>query len=88
VVLTLDRRDLRLEDDPESEAQRLTDDSLDSTKTFNALLERGVIVKDCSVSFRGLGKRYLRIDVSLKKHMDRLADALRDIDSRPSVGKG
>jgi histidinol-phosphate aminotransferase len=66
----------------------ITDDSLDSTKAFNALLERGVIVKDCSVSFRGLGKRYLRIDVSLKKHMDRLADALRDIDSRPSVGKG
>jgi len=59
----------------------ITDDSLDSTKAFNALLQRGVIVKDCSVSFRGLGKRYLRIDVSLKNHMDRLADALRDIDS-------
>jgi histidinol-phosphate aminotransferase len=67
----------------------ITDDSLDSTQTFNALLERGVIVKDCSVSFRGLGKRYLRIDVSLKKHMDRLADALRDIDSgNQSAGKG
>jgi histidinol-phosphate aminotransferase len=67
----------------------ITDDSLDSTKAFNALLERGVIVKDCSVSFRGLGKRYLRIDVSLKKHMDRLADALRDIDSgRSSAAKG
>jgi histidinol-phosphate aminotransferase len=59
----------------------ITDDSLDSTKAFQALLERGVIVKDCSVSFRGLGKRYLRIDVSLKKHMDRLADALRNIDA-------
>ena len=66
----------------------ITDNSLDSTKAFNALLERGVIVKDCSVSFRGLGKRYLRIDVSLKKHMDRLADALRSIDSGPSAGKG
>jgi histidinol-phosphate aminotransferase len=62
----------------------ITDDALDSTQAFNALLKHGVIVKDCSVSFRGLGKRYLRIDVSLKKHMDRLADALRDIDS----GKG
>jgi histidinol-phosphate aminotransferase len=62
----------------------ITDDSLDSTKAFNALLKHGVIVKDCSVSFRGLGKRYLRIDVGLKKHMDRLADALRDIDG----GKG
>jgi histidinol-phosphate aminotransferase len=67
----------------------ITDDSLDSTKAFNALLEHGVIVKDCSVSFRGLGKRYLRIDVSLKKHMDRLAYALRDIDSgKHLTGKG
>ena len=48
---------------------------------FEALLKRGVIVKDGSVSFRGLGKRYLRIDVSLKKHMDRLADALQDIEA-------
>ncbi len=47
-----------------------------------------MIVKDCSVSFRGLGKRYLRIDVSLKKHMDRLADALRDIDSDTQPAKG
>jgi histidinol-phosphate aminotransferase len=62
----------------------IIDDALDSTEAFNALLKHGVIVKDCSVSFRGLGKRYLRIDVGLKKHMDRLADALRDID----IGKG
>jgi histidinol-phosphate aminotransferase len=62
----------------------ITDDTLDSTQAFNALLKHGVIVKDCSLSFRGLGKRYLRIDVSLKKHMDRLAHALRDIDG----GKG
>lgn len=60
----------------------ITDDTLGSTGVFNALLERGVIVKDGSVSFLGLGQRYLRIDVSLKKHMDRLADALRDIDAR------
>lgn len=67
----------------------ITDDTLDSTHAFNALLERGIIVKDCSVSFRGLGKRYLRIDVSLKKHMDRLAAALRHIDSGgPAVRKG
>ena len=64
----------------------ITDDALDSTKAFNALLRHGVIVKDCSVSFRGLGKRYLRIDVSLKKHMDRLADALRDIDTGGGEG--
>lgn len=57
------------------------DPDLDSTKVFNALLKKGVIVKDGAVSFRGLDKRYLRIDVSLKPHMDRLADALRDLDS-------
>jgi histidinol-phosphate aminotransferase len=56
------------------------DSDLDSTKVFNELLKRGVIVKDGSVSFRGLGKRYLRSDISLKKHMDRLIWALKEID--------
>ena len=58
---------------------RIEDDGLDSTRLFNELLKRGVIVKDGSVSFIGLGKRYLRIDVSLKPHMDRLLWALSDI---------
>ena len=53
--------------------------ALDSTRVFNELLKRGVIVKDGSVSFIGLGKRYMRIDVSLKKHMDRLLRALAEI---------
>lgn len=53
--------------------------SLDSTQVFQELLKRGVIVKDGSVSFIGLGKRYLRIDVSLRKQMDRLVWALTDI---------
>lgn len=55
---------------------------LDSTKTFEDLLKFGVIVKDGSVSFKGLGKRYLRSDVSLKQHMDRLVDALIEIERR------
>lgn len=59
----------------------IADDKLDSSSLFQALLERGVITKDGAISFRGLGRRYLRIDVSLKKHMDRLADALRDIEA-------
>jgi histidinol-phosphate aminotransferase len=58
---------------------RIEDASLSSTTVFNELLKRGVIVKDGSVSFIGLGKRYLRIDVSLKKQMDRLIWALADI---------
>lgn len=59
----------------------VVDDALGSTRVFHALLKHGVIVKDCSVSFRCLGDRYLRIDVSLRKHMDRLADALREVDA-------
>jgi histidinol-phosphate aminotransferase len=57
------------------------DPKLDSTKTFEELLKFGVIVKDGSVSVIGLGKRYLRIDVSLKKQMDRLIWALTDISN-------
>jgi len=59
----------------------IMDASLDSTKVFEELLKRGVIVKDGSVSFRGLGKRYLRSDVSHKVHMDRLVWALKEIES-------
>jgi histidinol-phosphate aminotransferase len=58
---------------------RIEDPSLDSTYLFNELVKRGVIVKDGSVSFIGLGKRHLRIDVSLRKQMDRLIWALSDI---------
>lgn len=58
---------------------RIENAALDSTRVFNELLKRGVIVKDGSVSFVGLGKRYLRIDVSLQKQMDRLIWALGDI---------
>ena len=53
---------------------------LDSTTTFEKLLTHGVIVKDGSVSFKGLDKRYMRVDVSLKRHMDRLVDALIEIE--------
>lgn len=52
--------------------------ALDSTRVFNELLQRGVIVKDGS-DIEGLGSRYLRVDVNLKKHMDRFLWALGDI---------
>jgi histidinol-phosphate aminotransferase len=58
----------------------IVDPAQDSTGVSQALLRRGIIVKDCSLSFRGLGKRYLRVDVSLKKHMDRFVDALTELD--------
>lgn len=70
---------------PESKSNffliEVIDADLDSTVVFEELLKRGVIVKDGSVSFRGLGKRYLRSDFSLKKHMDRLIWALKEIDA-------
>jgi histidinol-phosphate aminotransferase len=65
------------------------DPKLTSTCVFEGLLKRGVIVKDGSVSFRGLGDRYLRCDVSLRKHMDRLVSALGEVAAdtpSPSAG--
>ncbi|MGA0598445.1 pyridoxal phosphate-dependent aminotransferase [Enterovirga sp. CN4-39] len=59
----------------------VVDQSLNSTDVFQGLLKRGVIVKDGSDSFRGLGDRYLRVDVSLKKNMDRLVWALKDLSA-------
>lgn len=53
---------------------------LTSTSVFEALLRHGVIVKDGAVSFRGLGDRYLRIDVGLQPDMDRLVEALGAIE--------
>ena len=61
---------------------RIDDPKLDSSRVFEELLKRGVIVKDGAVSFIGLGKRYLRIDVSLKPQMDRLLWALGDIRAK------
>ena len=40
----------------------ILDGGTDSTAVFEGLLERGVIVKDGSVSFRGLRDRFLRCD--------------------------
>ena len=57
----------------------ILDPDTDSTRVFEGLLERGVIVKDGSVSFRGLQKRFLRSDANVKVHMDHLVDALDDL---------
>lgn len=57
----------------------ILDPEINSTEVFEGLLERGVVVKDGSVSFRGLGDRFLRCDVNFQQHMDRLADALADL---------
>lgn len=58
----------------------ILDPDINSTTVFNALLERGVIVKDGSVSWRGLGDRFLRCDLNFKARLDQLVDALTDLD--------
>lgn len=50
-----------------------------STDIWNALLKKGVIVKDGNIDFRGLEKGYLRIDIAPKHHMDRLLSALKSL---------
>ncbi len=57
----------------------ILDPDTDSTEVFNGLLERGVIVKDGAVSWRGLDDRFLRCDVNFTERMDRLVDALADL---------
>lgn len=49
-----------------------------ASRVFEELLMRGVIVKDGN-DIVGLGDRYLRVDLNLKKHMDRFLGALEDI---------
>jgi histidinol-phosphate aminotransferase len=63
----------------------ITDPELDSPTVFQRLLENGVIVKDGSVSFRGLGYRYLRVDISLERHMQRFVDTLARIEAPVSA---
>ena len=57
----------------------ILDSEINSTEVFEGLLERGVVVKDGSVSFRGLEDRFLRCDVNFQQHMDRLVDGLADL---------
>ena len=57
----------------------ILDPETDSTRVFGGLLERGVIVKDGSISFRGLDKRFLRCDVNVKEKMDQLVAAVGDL---------
>ena len=60
-----------------------TEPSLTMTPRFKSSLKSVVESSDGSVSFIGLGKRYMRIDVSLKKHMDRLLKSLAEIRGTP-----
>lgn len=56
----------------------ILDPDLGATEVFNQLLQQGVIVKDGN-DIIGLGDRYLRVDVNLRKHMDRFLSALDNV---------
>lgn len=58
---------------------RILDSSITSTELFERLLERGVIIKDCSVSYKGLGDRHIRVDISLKSKMDLFLERLSEV---------
>jgi len=54
---------------------KIEDGGLRSTALFDHLLQNGVITKN-GLDIEGLGDRYLRVDVNIKKHMDRLTKSL------------
>jgi histidinol-phosphate aminotransferase len=58
---------------------RIMDPAITSTQLFERLLERGVIIKDCSVSYKGLGDRFVRVDVSLRSKMDVFLERLAEV---------
>ncbi|UCF93765.1 MAG: histidinol-phosphate transaminase [Desulfobacterales bacterium] len=55
---------------------RIREGDISSTDLFEGLLQGGIITKDCSVSFQGLGDRCIRVDVSVKPKMDRFLERL------------
>jgi histidinol-phosphate aminotransferase len=58
---------------------KILDPGITSTQLCQRLLERGVIIKDCSVSYQGLGDRFVRVDVSLRAKMVVLLQQLTEI---------
>ncbi len=58
---------------------QILDPALNSTGVFEGLLRGGIIVKDCSVSYKGLGDRFIRVDVNLKPKMDQFLSRLAKV---------
>jgi histidinol-phosphate aminotransferase len=58
---------------------RLDDPRLTATGVHHDLARRGLVVKDCSVSYLGLGDRCVRIDIAADAVMKRLVDAVREV---------
>ncbi len=60
---------------------RILDPAITSTDVFQGLLQGGVITKDCSVSFKGLHDRFIRVDINLRPKMDRFIEQLEKVIS-------
>jgi len=54
----------------------ILDPAITSTDVFEGLLQGGVITKDCSVSYKGLGNRFIRVDVNVRSKMDQFLTQL------------
>jgi len=54
---------------------------IDSTGMFEALLRRGVLVRDCS-SFRGLGRNFIRVTVGTMNENELFIKALKNVLKR------
>lgn len=59
----------------------LLEERLSSTEVWERLLMRGVIVKDGSVDYIGLGSNYLRVDVPSRGAVDQFVEALASVFS-------
>jgi histidinol-phosphate aminotransferase len=55
---------------------QILDPAITSTDVFEGLLQGGVIIKDCSVSYKGLGNRFIRVDVNVRQKMDHFLSEL------------
>ena len=56
---------------------RIVDQDLNSTDVFEHFLRRGLVIKDGSVSYLGLGDRHIRIDAPHPDALARVEEAIR-----------
>jgi histidinol-phosphate aminotransferase len=56
---------------------RVVDPELDSGQVFEQFLRRGLVIKDGTVSYLGLGDRHVRIDVPPPAVLERVEEAIR-----------
>ena len=55
---------------------KIVDENINSSELTNKLIQRGILIRDCS-NFRGLDNKFIRIAVRSRKENLRLIDALK-----------